>query len=79
MDNPKPVEQKETRSILAVEFAGIGQSDFKVSMLNVSPSQLFAAAGYLKWLSETEMTKMQNASQVADSKNKIAIATSPLS
>jgi hypothetical protein len=63
-----PTTDEKPQSILAIEFDSPGAAQFHVKMLNVAPGQLFAAAGYLRWMAEAEMTR------IANQKPKIEIA-----
>lgn len=52
--------EEKPQSILAFEFSSPGAADFRVKMLNIAPGQLFAAAGYIRWMAEAEMTRIAN-------------------
>lgn len=59
----KPAEtaQDTPDSFIVVAFSAEGMANFKVSMQKVSPGQLFAAANYLQWMANNEMTRITNA------------------
>lgn len=58
---------EEENSAIVIEFVARGSAEFQVSMNQITPGQLFAAAAYLTWLAQFEATRINTpaASQIA--------------